>query len=303
MTHPSLIAAVTVDLDDTLYPQAAFLDGAWQAVADAAREAGVDRGPLLAALLAECARGSDRGRIIDRAVERVGAPASSVPILVTAFRTFAPPTLAPYPGALEALARLRALVPVACVTDGDPLIQRAKLRALGLERAFDAIVVSDELGREYRKPHPAPFLRALALVGVEPANAVHVGDRPEKDLAGPAAAGLAAIRVRTGEYADADAPPGCPEPLATVDGIRQAFGLITAWIAGAPCSPPGSEPVPAPSARDDATTLRSAGHTALAPGGGVDHAAVGLRMVDDHHPFPQEVGRRVVEVANRERER
>ena len=55
-----------------------------------------------------------------------------------------------------------------------------------------------------------------------------------------------------------------------------------------------------PSARDDATTLRAAGHTALAPGGGVDHAAAGLRMVDDHHPFPQEVGRRVVEVANRE---
>jgi len=54
-----------------------------------------------------------------------------------------------------------------------------------------------------------------------------------------------------------------------------------------------------PSARDDATTLRAAGHTALAPGGRADHAAVGLRMVDDHHPFPPEVGRRVVEVANR----
>jgi len=302
MRHPGVIAAVTVDLDDTLYPQAAFLDGAWEAVADAGCDAGIDRGRLLAALLAECARGSDRGSIIDRAVAHVGAPAVSVPPLVAAFRTYAPPTLPPYPGALEALARLRALVPVACVTDGDPTIQRAKLGALGLERGFDAVVVSDELGRDRRKPHPAPFLRALDLLGVEAANAVHVGDRPEKDVAGPAAAGMSAIRVRTGEYADADVPPGCPAPLATVDDVRHAFGLITAWIAGAPRTPEGSESVPAPSVRDDATTLRSAGHTALAPGGGVDHAAVALRMVDDHHPFPQEVGRRVVEVAHRDRE-
>ena len=303
MSHPIRIAGVTVDLDDTLYPQAAFLDGAWEAVADAGRDLRIPRGPLLAALLAECARGSDRGHIIDRAVAGVGAPASSVPSLVAAFRSYAPAALPAYPGALESLARLRALVPVACVTDGDPEIQRAKLRAVGLERAFDAVVVSDELGREHRKPHPAPFLRALALLGAEPSQAVHVGDRPEKDVAGPAAAGMSAIRVRTGEYADADPPNGCPPPLATVDGVRQAFGLITAWIAGAPCSPTDFQPVPAPSARDDATTLRSAGHTALAPGGGVDHAAAGLRMVDDHHPFPQEVGRRVVEVANLDAER
>jgi len=303
VSHPSAIAAVTVDLDDTLYPQAAFLDGAWEAVADAGRALGIDRASLLAALLAECARGSDRGRIIDRAVAGIGGPTSTVPALVAAFRTFAPPMLAPYPGALESLARLRALVPVACVTDGDPAIQRAKLRALGLEHAFDTVVISDELGREHRKPHPAPFLRALELLGARAASAVHVGDRPEKDVAGPAAAGMSAIRVRTGEYADADPPPGCPEPLATVEGVRQAFGLIAAWIAGAPRLPIESETVPAPSARDDATTLRSAGHTALAPGGGVDHAAAGLRMVDDHHPFPQEVGRRVVEVANLEAER
>jgi len=300
MSHPAIVTAVTVDLDDTLYPQAVFLDGAWEAVADAGRDAGIDRGPLLAALLAECARGSDRGGIIDRAVAQAGGPASSVPALVAAFRSYAPPALPAYPGTLEALDRLRALVPVACVTDGNPQIQVAKLRALGLERGFDAVVLSDELGRDRRKPHPAPFLRALDLLGVEAAGAVHVGDRPEKDVAGPAAAGMSAIRVRTGEYADADVPRGCPEPLATVDDVRHAFGLIAAWIAGAPRSPAGPKHVPVPSARDDATTLRSVGHTALAPDGGVDHAAVGLRMVDDHHPFPQEVGRRVVEVADRD---
>jgi putative hydrolase of the HAD superfamily len=219
------VRAVTVDLDDTLFPQAAFLDGAWRTVAAAGASVGVDRDRLLSELQRTCAEGSDRGRIIDRALDRLGAPSQLAPRLVAAFHAHAPGSLPCYPGAADALSRLRAVVPVACVTDGAPAVQRAKLRALGLVDAFDAVVISDELGRGMRKPHPAPFQRALSALGVAPEFAVHVGDRPDKDVAGANAAGMRAIRVCTGEYRRALARPGA-EPMATVPTVVAALELL-----------------------------------------------------------------------------
>jgi putative hydrolase of the HAD superfamily len=222
---PIVVRAVTVDLDDTMYPQAAYLAGAWSAVADAGAARGLDRRSLSEALVEICAEGSDGGRIIDRALERIGTSKDHIEPLVEAFRTFTPDHLDCHPGAAEALAALRAIVPVALVSDGDPSVQRAKLRALGLLDAFDAFVISDEMGRAFRKPHSAPFLRALSLLEVRAQDAVHVGDRPDKDVAGPHRAGMAAVRVRQGEYAGEEDAPG-DEPLATVPDVPAAFALV-----------------------------------------------------------------------------
>jgi putative hydrolase of the HAD superfamily len=220
-----VIRAVLFDLDDTLYDQRAWLAGAWQAVAGAAAAFGVAPVELAAALAEIAAEGSDRGRIIDRALERVRAAGVPVEPLVQAFRSHAPERLAAYPGVPAALARLRARCRVGLVTDGDPGIQRAKLRALGLCDAFDVVVFSDELGRHYRKPHRAPFRAALAGLGVDPREALFVGDRPDKDVAGAAAAGMACIRVLTGEYARL---PDTVAPLVRVPGVVDAIGSIEA---------------------------------------------------------------------------
>jgi putative hydrolase of the HAD superfamily len=224
-----VIRAVLFDLDDTLYDQQAWLAGAWRSVAEAAAAFGVAPAELGAALAEIAAEGSDRGRIIDRALERVGAAGVPADPLVQAFRSHAPERLAPYPGVPAALERLRARYRIGLVTDGDPGIQRAKLRALGLGDAFDVVVLSDELGRGYRKPHPAPFRAALFALGVAAQEALFVGDRPDKDVAGAAAAGMACIRVLTGEYAglpDTVAPlvrvPGVADAIASIEGLREA---------------------------------------------------------------------------------
>ncbi|MBS2540236.1 HAD-IA family hydrolase, partial [Catenulispora sp. NF23] len=67
------VEAVLCDLDDTLYPQAAWLEGAWRAVAAAGARRGIDEAAFLDALRAEAALGSARGGIIDRALAAVGA--------------------------------------------------------------------------------------------------------------------------------------------------------------------------------------------------------------------------------------
>jgi putative hydrolase of the HAD superfamily len=214
-----VITAVLFDLDDTLYPQSSWLAGAWEAVASAAPP-GFDRTRILAALRRVADEGSDRGAIIDRAMASLSAGTFDIAPLVAAFRSHAPPRLEPYPGAREVVTALRQHVPIGLVSDGDPAIQHAKLAALDLAAEFDVVVLSDELGRDHRKPHPAPFLMALRLLGVTGASSVMLGDRPDKDTRGSRAAGLlGCVRIRTGEYADRVDEEGC---LASVGSIVEA---------------------------------------------------------------------------------
>jgi hypothetical protein len=84
--------AVTVDLDDTLFPQREVLDGAWHEVAATGASMGAPERPLLAALTDVASEGSDRGRIIDRALQRCRFPAS--PEFVAARRLASLPSLA-----------------------------------------------------------------------------------------------------------------------------------------------------------------------------------------------------------------
>jgi hypothetical protein len=64
------------------------------------------------------------------------------------------------------------------------------------------------------------------LAGASPADAVHIGDRPEKDAAGPHWIGMRAIRVRTGEYAAV--PDGTPPPDLSVSDAASAMEAVRA---------------------------------------------------------------------------
>ena len=220
--------AVVIDLDDTLFPQCSYLYGAARAVGRAGATAGLDPIRLGRAVRRQLLAGSDKGGTIDRALEAYGIgpdPAADlIPMLVAAFTTYRPRRLPRYPGALEALTAISARYPVACPTDGNPAIQRAKLAATGLSGAFTTIVITDELGgRTLRKPHPEGLRQAAETLGVPPKDLIMIGDRPGKDMAVAAALGARSIRVRTGEYADV---PDDPAPTACVPDLTAAAALL-----------------------------------------------------------------------------
>jgi len=122
-------------------------------------------------------------------------------------------------------------------SDGHPTIQRAKLAALDLGSVFTSVVLSDEHGRAHRKPDPLPFRVALTQLGVEPADAVYIGDRPDKDVAGAVGAGLRAVRVRTGEWSG---EPDDPRAWASVATVLDAVELVRRAL------PPARVTAPAP---------------------------------------------------------
>lgn len=71
------------------------------------------------------------------------------------------------------------------------------LAAVGLLPYFAAVVRSSAVG--WAKPHPTIFHQALRRLGVEPREALHVGDDPVRDVEGARAVGMAALLVEDRE--------------------------------------------------------------------------------------------------------
>lgn len=100
--------------------------------------------------------------------------------------------IALFPGAVEALARFRALgLRLALLTNGSGAAQRAKIERFELAPYFDCIVVEGELG--VGKPDERVYRHALAQLRALPEETWMVGDNLEWDVAAPQRLGITAV--------------------------------------------------------------------------------------------------------------
>ncbi|MBK5491997.1 HAD family hydrolase [Bacillus sp. TH13] len=77
------------------------------------------------------------------------------------------------------------------ITNGFTEFQLLNIRALGIDKYMDIILVSEQEG--IKKPQAEIFLRALARLGVSPEESVYVGDHPNNDVIGARDVGMNAI--------------------------------------------------------------------------------------------------------------
>ncbi|HEX6621666.1 MAG TPA: HAD-IA family hydrolase [Solirubrobacteraceae bacterium] len=222
MAREGIPSAVLLDALGTLVE----LEAPWPHLARelAARGAVVDIEDARAAMLAEMAyyrahhdEARDRAGLKDLRRRCAGVvqeslgtslpPAAVEEALLAAIRFRA------YPEVPAALERLRARgARLAVVSNWDVSLHDV-LERTGLRGLVDAVVISAELG--IAKPDPAIFRAALERLGATAAEAMHVGDSVEADVAGARAAGLEAVLVvRDG----AQAPDGV-RVVASLDGL------------------------------------------------------------------------------------
>ncbi|MEM6492477.1 MAG: phosphoglycolate phosphatase [Pseudomonadota bacterium] len=187
--------AVVFDLDGTLVHSAPDM-----AIAINAVLARYDLGPL-SAEKAQRFVGDGARKLVERAFARYDRAPDSVEKAVTQFQHEYAKTghtlTQPYPGAVEALDRLRARgVALAICTNKDEGPARTLLDVLGLTDRFAAIIGGDTVG--VRKPDPKPLFAAAAGCGAAVDEIVYVGDG-ETDRATARAAG-AAFALHTQGY-------------------------------------------------------------------------------------------------------
>jgi putative hydrolase of the HAD superfamily len=115
----------------------------------------------------------------------------------------------PYQDVLPALGELRERGLTLVVASNWDCSLADWLEPAGITELVDGVVTSAEVGAP--KPHPRVFERALAIAGVAPSEALHVGDKVDNDVQGAAAAGVRAVLVqREGE------PPAGVEAISSL---------------------------------------------------------------------------------------
>lgn len=109
-----------------------------------------------------------------------------------------------YPDAIPTLEALKARgFKLGMVSNASDLARKVLVN-LDMERRFDFVVISSEVG--VNKPSPEIFHLALRKANVHPHRALYVGDRLNIDVRGARRAGMQAVLIDREEiYPDADA--------------------------------------------------------------------------------------------------
>lgn len=102
----------------------------------------------------------------------------------------------------------------AILTNGRSEVQRPKVFAFGLHTEVDFVGITGELGAW--KPEPAAFTLVLAELGVEPRQALMVGDNEDFDITPAKALGMQTcwVDAKGRSHADADLVVRTPAQLA-----------------------------------------------------------------------------------------
>jgi 2-haloacid dehalogenase/putative hydrolase of the HAD superfamily len=152
---------------------------------------------------------------LERVLDHFCAPLDAKALISPLFTYWETPEM--WPEAREVLEQCD--LPICLVSN----IDNAEL-AIALQRnnlTFQYIVTSEDC-RAY-KPHPAPFMRALELLGLEPHELLHVGDSLTSDVRGAQALGIPTLWInRTGRKLPEDCSP---EYVAT-----DLYGLLSVCV-------------------------------------------------------------------------
>lgn len=231
------VRAITIDLDDTIWPIAPVILRAEAALGQWLRE----HAPRTAAHWPDEARRALRERIAAErsdlahdfsrqrmlTLERMLREAGDDPVLAQpAFDAYfaARCQVEHYQDSLQALDRLAARVPMAALTNGN-----ACLRTIGLMRLFRFQLGAREHGAA--KPTTSIFHAACRQLDCDPAQVLHVGDDVEMDVIGAQRAGLRSCWInRSDAHGHART---WPHPESPPDLEMPDLGALADWLDAA----------------------------------------------------------------------
>lgn len=212
------VDAVLFDLDDTLYPYPPCREAGKRGAFEASRDLGYDINRVAFETLYQRGRRETKRDTAETAAshsrtlyfkhglrDHLGRPAPADALaLGEAFWDAYVEAMEPFPDLEETLTSLsQAGVSVGVTTNLTTRLQLRKLRELGIDDAVDAVVTSEEAGRE--KPGSVMFTLPLVRLDCRPADAVMFGDKPGSDIAGGNAVGLQTVLFNG--TVDEEAPP------------------------------------------------------------------------------------------------
>ena len=222
------IKAFVFDLDYTLYDEIQFFNSGMKDVSEyVSKKFNIPANEVYEFCM-ESVKKEGRGKTYNHLCEEYNLEEDPMN-LVEVYRSTRP-KLQLYEEAKEVLSLLKnegKLIGV--ITDGNAVVQEAKVRLLGLFEIIDALVLPDALvinGETHlTKPNPVVYEECLKKLGVKPEEAVYIGDNPSKDFWGAKKIGMKTIQVirEDGMFMRKEAPSKEYEADESVKDLRDIF--------------------------------------------------------------------------------
>jgi putative hydrolase of the HAD superfamily len=210
---------LTFDLDDTLYDEQSFVNSGFIKVAEYINETyGIHPDAALDIMRYELAT-NGRGKVFDKLLMAYKVfSTSAVRKCVSVYRLHHP-DINLNPDALQCLDRFRHFNKY-IVTDGNKIVQRNKIKALGVAHWMKKIFITHEYGKKNAKPSAYCFKRIAQIEDTIPENIVYIADNPQKDFINIKKLGFKTIRIRQGMFSGLDLGPDY-EAHFTIDSLDE----------------------------------------------------------------------------------
>lgn len=178
-----MIKAVVFDLDDTLISENEYIKSGYKFISKIIEEKFlIDKNQVLLDLfnLFKVSPINVFNRLFDK--YQILYSNEMLLDLVNSYRGHSP-NIQFYGDVTACLMRLKSEeIKVGIITDGYSISQRQKLKVVKAEQYFDEIIITDELGRDYWKPHSKSFNLMKEKLEVDYDEMIYVGDNPLKDF-------------------------------------------------------------------------------------------------------------------------
>jgi putative hydrolase of the HAD superfamily len=202
-----MITTVVFDLDDTLYDEIEYCKSGFAAVAEflanrpESRLSSMGEGEArsaehISAVLWEQFTAGNHTKTFNAALDELGMGYEHELIgeLIEVYRNHKPKISLPN-DSRDVLCELSTKYTLALLTDGFLPGQQLKVQALGIEKYFECIVYTEQLGRECWKPSPAGFEKIMQTLKGKPENMAYVADNEKKDFIAPNKLGFSTIQL------------------------------------------------------------------------------------------------------------
>lgn len=188
------------DLDDTLYDELSYVKSGFKAVARVLHQTyGLPEEENYHKMVNSLVKG--RGRIFDDILDNFGLYSKhNVRRCLSVYRLHQP-DIRLFPEAENCLERFEHL-PIYIVTDGNKIVQKNKLVALGLYSRLKFCFITHRYGVQHSKPSPYCFMKICEREKAKPGEVVYIADNPRKDFLGIKPLGFQTVRVMQGQHRD-----------------------------------------------------------------------------------------------------
>ncbi|MEH7237545.1 HAD family hydrolase [Bacillus sp. JJ1562] len=129
----------------------------------------------------------------------------------------------PFPNLIPMLEELKGNgLQLGIITNGEGQFQFDNIKALGIEKYFDIILISEWEG--IKKPDPQIFMKAVAQLNVPKNQCIFIGDHPENDVKAARNVGMKGIWKKDLQWDNVDADY-IIDDLAELPSVIKKFDL------------------------------------------------------------------------------